>query len=170
MRLRSARPVQSKVRSRSPHGELLSRKLRIDLEFQGAGDLISLEESERLKTWLAEMVSTVAPEVDSVGVRLTDDTTMQEFNRRFRGHDKSTDVLSFIGGASPEGSHLGDILISAPQAERQAQESGIPLMRELQVLLLHGMLHCMGYDHETDDGAMERLERRHRDQWISADR
>ena len=60
---------------------------------------------------------------------------------------------------------MGDILISVPTARRQAAEAGHPVEREIRILLLHGLLHCMGYDHETDDGAMERLERKLRRVW-----
>lgn len=101
----------------------------------------------------------------SLGVRFAGDREMRRVNRGFRGKDKTTDVLSFPGGPE-DGGHLGDILISVPAARRQAEAAGHPVERELKVLLLHGLLHCMGYDHETDDGAMERLERKLRRIWI----
>ena len=88
---------------------------------------------------------------------------MREANRRHRAKDATTDVLSFPAGDNPGpegGRHLGDILISVPQAARQAQAAGHALDRELRVLLLHGYLHLLGYDHETDGGAMMRLQRR----------
>jgi probable rRNA maturation factor len=75
-------------------------------------------------------------------------------------------VLSFPGGASPDGRHLGDVVISVPHAGRQARAAGRSLARELRVLLLHGLLHCLGHDHERDGGEMERLERRLRRRWI----
>ena len=71
-------------------------------------------------------------------------------------------------GDGGEGSfHLGDVLISVPVARRQAGEAGHAVERELQILLLHGVLHCLGYDHETDQGQMARLERRLRRAWIA---
>lgn len=88
---------------------------------------------------------------------------MREFNQRYRDKDVPTDVLSFPGDDEPEpdGSrHLGDIVISVATAGRQAQSRGHSLPRELKRLTLHGYLHLLGYDHETDDGAMLRLERR----------
>jgi len=139
---------------------------RLEIEVQTSENLVSSKEIGDLKSWLAQVVSSVAPEVDSLGVKLTDDAAMQEINRHYRGQNKSTDVLSFSGSESPEGKHLGDILISTPQAERQANEVGISLFQELQLLLLHGTLHCLGYDHEVDDGTMERLERDLRGHWI----
>lgn len=115
-----------------------------------------------LRPWLRDLVVQLAPEAESLGVRFASDREVRRANRSFRGKDKTTDVLSFPG----DGEHLGDILISVPQARRQAAEAGHPVSRELKVLLLHGVLHCLGYDHETDQGEMERLERRLRRIWI----
>ena len=98
---------------------------------------------------------------DSVAVRLVSDNGMRSFNRRFRGKSASTDVLSFVGdgAADPAGvRHLGDILISVARAESQAREAQHALDRELKVLVLHGYLHLLGYDHETDDGEMMQLQ------------
>lgn len=112
--------------------------------------------ARRLAPWLARVLSEVAPQTRSLGVRFAGDRELRRVNRTWRGQDKPTDVLSFAGA---EG-HLGDILISVPTARRQAASAGQASERELKVLLLHGILHCLGYDHESDDGAMERLERR----------
>ena len=105
-----------------------------------------------------------ASSVSSLGVRFAGDRTMRRANREFRGKDQTTDVLSFPG----DGAHLGDVLISVPQARRQAAAAGRDPAREIQVLLLHGVLHCLGHDHEVDGGEMERLERRLRRRWIGA--
>ena len=91
---------------------------------------------------------------------------MRRLNRTYRGKDAPTDVLSFPGQETPEGPHLGDVVIAVPVARRQAEAAGHSSERELRVLLLHGVLHCLGYDHETDDGTMERLERRLRRRWV----
>lgn len=90
---------------------------------------------------------------------------LRTLNRRFRGRDHATDVLSFPGGETdpgPRGAawHLGDVAIGVPVARRQARRRGHSLAREAQILLLHGYLHLLGYDHETDQGQMQRLERR----------
>jgi probable rRNA maturation factor len=98
-----------------------------------------------------------------VGVCLVSDRVMREYNRRFRGISSTTDVLSFPDDGNqpgPEEPYLGDIVISVPAAWRQAREAGHGLARELKILALHGYLHLMGYDHETDDGTMVRIERR----------
>ncbi|HET6344849.1 MAG TPA: rRNA maturation RNase YbeY [Myxococcota bacterium] len=118
--------------------------------------------TRRLRPWLASLVADLAPDAESLGVRFVGDRGMRRVNRQFRHQDKTTDVLSFPGD---EG-HLGDILISVPTARRQAETAGHGVDRELKTLLLHGVLHCLGYDHETDQGEMERLERRLRRTWI----
>jgi probable rRNA maturation factor len=86
------------------------------------------------------------------------DGLLKRLNRVYRGKDRPTDVLSFPGPGASEG--LGDVLISVPAAERNARRLGRTLAQELDVLALHGFLHLLGYDHETDDGTMDRLERR----------
>lgn len=95
---------------------------------------------------------------------LVGDRAIRRLNREFRGADRPTDVLSFPFGEElePEGSplYLGDVIISLETARRQAARRKIPFRRELQNLILHGLLHLCGYDHETDQGEMRRLERR----------
>jgi probable rRNA maturation factor len=121
-----------------------------------------------LAPWLLAVVGELAPEADSFAVRFTSDRAMRQLNRQYRGKDQPTDVLSFPGGApSPEGRHLGDVVIAVPTARRQAAAAGHPTELELRVLLLHGVLHCLGHDHETDGGEMERLERRLRRRWLA---
>lgn len=124
-------------------------------------------DSAGLRPWLTRLVSELAPQADSLAVRFVGDRKMREFNRRYRDQDSTTDVLSFPGETTPEGVHLGDLLISYPQAARQTPE-GDDVERELRRLLLHGVLHCLGHDHESDDGEMERLEARLREEWIDA--
>lgn len=91
-----------------------------------------------------------------VGVRLMDDAAIQRLNRDFRGHDAPTDVLSFPAGT---GRYLGDLAVSVETARRQAREHGHAVEAEIEILLLHGLLHVLGYDHETDHGQMRRRER-----------
>ena len=94
-------------------------------------------------------------------VLLTTDATIRDLNRRFRGKDEATDVLSFPStnpAAGPE-KIAGDVAISVETARKQATEHGHALGVELRVLILHGLLHLAGYDHETDAGKMERRER-----------
>ena len=97
-----------------------------------------------------------------VSVLLTTDAEIRRLNRQFRGMDKPTDVLSFPAAALPEGPEqiAGDLAISVATAQRQAVEQGHSLSTEIKVLILHGLLHLAGYDHETDEGQMARRERR----------
>ena len=124
--------------------------------------------ARRLRPWLVRLLAAVAPQHESLGVRFCSDREMRRVNLSFRNLDKTTDVLSFPGedGDSSDGGHLGDILISMPVARRQAAAAGHGVEREIRTLLLHGVLHCLGYDHETDDGEMERVERRLRRTWL----
>ena len=92
-----------------------------------------------------------------VSVLLTTDTEIRRLNRRFRGKNKATDVLSFPAEPGPE-KLAGDLAISVPTSARQAAAHGHTLAIELKVLILHGLLHLAGYDHEIDDGQMARRE------------
>lgn len=94
-----------------------------------------------------------------VGVLLTGDDAIRTLNRKYRRIDKATDVLSFPAADTAEGL-AGDLVISLETALRQAQEHGHTLEIEIRVLLLHGLLHLAGYDHETDNGVMHRKEAR----------
>jgi probable rRNA maturation factor len=91
---------------------------------------------------------------------LTGDTELQDLNRDFLDKDAPTDVLSFP--ARDPGASLGDIAISWQRARDQAAAFGHPIETEIEVLLLHGVLHLLGHDHESDRGAMRRLETRWR--------
>lgn len=92
---------------------------------------------------------------------------MKQLNSTFRGKDAATDVLSFPFEAQPfepESDEIGDIVISAEQAQKQAAENGLSLEGEIKQLILHGVLHLCGYDHETDDGEMNARELELRDE------
>lgn len=94
-------------------------------------------------------------------VFLTDDETVRDLNERFRGKDKPTNVLSFPSPpGNPEG-HIGDIALAYGVCAREAGEQNKTLAQHLQHLVVHGVLHLVGYDHETDEEAerMEGLER-----------
>jgi probable rRNA maturation factor len=94
-----------------------------------------------------------------VTVLLTTDQAIRSLNRRFRGKNKPTDVLSFPAGGPVAGEMAGDLAISVPTASRQAAEQDHALSIEIKVLILHGLLHLAGYDHEIDEGQMGRRER-----------
>ena len=108
-----------------------------------------------LAVWLASVAPSGARGEVTVG--LVTDARVRTLNRRHRGVNKATDVLSF---PAEEPDVLGDIVIATGLARRQARGAGHALAVELRVLALHGLLHLLGYDHERDDGRMARLERR----------
>ncbi len=99
-----------------------------------------------------------------VTVLLTTDTTIRRLNRQFRGKNKATDVLSFPASQDVTREIAGDLAISVPTARGQAREQGHRLATEIKVLMLHGLLHLAGYDHEADSGQMARRELRLRSQ------
>jgi probable rRNA maturation factor len=114
-----------------------------------------------LARWLAAVAPAGAR--GTVCVALLGNAQIRELNRTYRRKDSATDVLSFPNPQSPIPSpynHLGDIAIATGVARRQAREAGHSLEAELRVLALHGLLHLLGYDHERDQGQMERLEAR----------
>ena len=92
-------------------------------------------------------------------VVLISDSAMKTYNRRFRGQDRTTDVLAFPDDEEngQENAYLGDILVCVETADRQRKKT---LLEELQLLSLHGLLHLLGYDHHTDGGKMQVLERK----------
>ncbi len=94
---------------------------------------------------------------------LTDDAALRRLNRDYLKHDYPTDVLSFPAGET-KGS-LGDIAISVDRARAQAKEHGHSLAAEIRILMLHGVLHLRGFDHEIDNGRMLRAEARWRQEF-----
>lgn len=92
------------------------------------------------------------PDDPEVSVVLCDDAFIQSLNAEYRGQDRPTDVLSF---AQNDLDLLGDIVISLPTAARQAQAAGWTLESEVALLGIHGLLHLLGYDDETEAGARE---------------
>jgi probable rRNA maturation factor len=94
---------------------------------------------------------------------ITNDAELRSLNARFRGKDYATDVLSFLyGNANAAGLSLGDIAISIQRARAQAREWRHAIEDEIGVLMLHGLLHLLGMDHESDSGQMKRTEIRWR--------
>lgn len=122
---------------------------------------------------IGEFVRKVLLEVERLGrlehpiveasIAIVDDREMTRLNRTFRGKNRTTDVLTFpaddsYADPSAAGRPLGDIVISQQQARRQAAEEGHALAVELRYLILHGVLHALGHDHDSDRGEMNALE------------
>jgi probable rRNA maturation factor len=115
--------------------------------------------SVRSLTQFLRMAQSAARLRGQVTVLLTTDNAIRRLNRQFRGIDRATDVLSFPAAGMALPGIAGDIAISVPAARRQAREQGHSLADEVKVLILHGLLHLAGYDHQVDNGRMERRER-----------
>lgn len=128
----------------------------IDLESNIHLDLTSFERF--VDEVIAAIEETNRGEFD---VAFVSDERMKELNKIFRGKDSTTDVLSFPHEPQPfepATKHLGDIVISAGQAAKQAAENDLSLEGEIKQLILHGVLHLCGYDHEADNGEMNARE------------
>ena len=107
------------------------------------------------KEMAEKMLQAIGGQHSSATIAFVSDKTIRELNNQFRGIDKATDVLSF---PAEEDDNLGDIAISVDTAATQCAENGLTLNEEIAQLMLHGLLHLSGYDHETDNGEMNRLE------------
>jgi probable rRNA maturation factor len=125
------------------------RRLTIDVVTSGA------TRAPGLGRWLASIAPARAR--GTMTIAIVPDGRVQQLNRRYRRKDAATDVLSF---PSDDRGYLGDVVIAAGVARRQARQAGHSLQHELRVLALHGLLHLLGYDHERDAGRMARVEAR----------
>jgi probable rRNA maturation factor len=136
------------------------RRLTIEVIISGA------TRAPGLGRWLASVAPARAR--GTMTIAIVPDGRVQQLNRRYRGTDSATDVLSFPASADrlrrgrppDERGYLGDVVIAAGVARRQARLAGHSLQHELRVLALHGLLHLLGYDHERDAGRMARVEAR----------
>jgi probable rRNA maturation factor len=108
-----------------------------------------------IATFARRVLRALNVERDDLAIAFVDDAAMRDLNRKFRRKNKTTDVLTFRGD---DPSHLGDIVISIDQARRQAADEKHSLATEVCYLVLHGILHALGYDHEKDSGEMDALE------------
>lgn len=129
----------------------------IDIEIEDEAWSAALPNAETLALEAAE----AATAEGGMAILLTDDETVADLNQRFRGKAGPTNVLSFPAPDNREG-HLGDIALAYGVCAREATEQGKSLAHHLQHLVAHGVLHLVGYDHQTETEAaeMEALERR----------
>ena len=112
-------------------------------------------DTEAWSTFANKALEAIGKSETSATIAFVSDKRIRELNRQFRGVDKATDVLSF---PAEEKFNLGDIAVSVDTAAMQAKENGLTLKDEISQLILHGLLHLCGHDHETDNGEMNRLE------------
>jgi probable rRNA maturation factor len=121
-------------------------------------------DGERWRAFAEGALKVVPAKGAGATVAFVSDRAMRTLNRRWRGKVGTTDVLSFPSGQEEfekgEGASLGDVVISVEQAARQAAEHGLEFENEIEQLILHGLLHLCGYDHERDGGEMNALELR----------
>ena len=112
-------------------------------------------DTNRWATFAEKSLIAIGKSESSATIAFVSDKRIRALNRQFRGIDKATDVLSF---PTEEESNLGDVAVSVETAVVQANENGLTFEHEIAQLILHGLLHLAGYDHETDNGQMNRLE------------
>ena len=125
--------------------EVVNRQRRLKLD------------TEAWTMFAAKALDAIGKSESSATIAFVSDKRIRELNRDFRGVDNATDVLSF---PAEEKFNLGDIAVSVDTAAVQAKENGLPFEGEIAQLILHGLLHLCGYDHEMDNGEMNRLELR----------
>jgi probable rRNA maturation factor len=116
-------------------------------------------DTQAWETFAERAANAIGKTDSSATIAFVSDKAIRRLNRQFRGIDKATDVLSFPADDADE-LNLGDIAISVDTATAQAKENGLTFEEEVAQLILHGLLHLSGYDHETDNGEMNRLELR----------
>ncbi len=124
--------------------------------------------TDRLRRLAARVLRAASPEGGELSVALVDDAAIAELNGAYRGRPRPTDVLSFsqlegLTPPAPMGHQLGDVVISVETARRQARERGRPLEEEMGALLIHGVLHLLGHDHERGGEEARRMFARERE-------
>lgn len=136
--------------------EIVNRQRKHEIE---EASLIGFAEQAARQVWR------IATQTGSeIVIAFVSERAMRELNQRFRGKNKVTDVLSFRAGTNDEADVvddtdlLGEIVICAARAARQASENDLSFDGENRQLILHGILHLCGFDHDTDDGEMNRIE------------
>ena len=117
---------------------------------------------KRWREFAGAALLAISKDERDVSIAFVSDDVIRKLNRQFRGQNYATDVLSFPSKAEAfeNQTDLGEIVISVQRAATQAKEHGLSFANEVEQLVLHGLLHLCGYDHETDRGQMNRMELR----------
>src|SRR5687768_5986982 len=115
-----------------------------------------------IRNLIERILSAVGESNAALSVEFIGDRRMRRLNAQYRGRDMTTDVLAFAmrEAPGPRSMSLGDVAISVPRAAKQAAEQGHPVKHELAVLLIHGILHLLGYDHERSAPEARRMRRK----------
>ncbi len=131
-----------------------------EIELQHEADIEGIDERALERVAAHALALEAVASGTELSVLLADDAAVRELNRAYRATDETTDVLAFAQSegeafAQPDGAppHLGDVIISMDTARRQAAEFAIAIQDEVAHLLVHGILHLLGYDHEDPDDA-----------------
>ena len=130
---------------------------RLELAIQRASRAAHIPPDARLRGWARAAVACSA----AVTLRYVAEAEARRLNREFRGRDYATNVLTFVYDDAPRGTLAGDVVICAPVVAREARAQGKAVEAHHAHLLVHGLLHLQGYDHERDEDAA-RMERRER--------
>jgi rRNA maturation RNase YbeY len=117
-----------------------------------------------IRNLIERILSAVGEPNAALSVEFIGDRRMRRLNAQYRGRDMTTDVLAFAmrEAPGPRSMLLGDVVVSVPRAAKQAAEQGHPVKHELAVLLIHGILHLLGYDHERGTSEAHRMRRKER--------
>lgn len=117
-----------------------------------------------IRNLIARILSAAGESNAALSVEFIGDRRMRRLNVQYRGRDRTTDVLAFAmrEAPGPRSKWLGDVVISVPRAAKQAGEQGHPVQHEMAVLLIHGILHLLGYDHERGGTEARRMRRKER--------
>lgn len=141
-----------------------AKRAKIDVDLvEDAGDWSFLENAQGLvESATAEVATDPVLKIRSaaVSVALSDDKNVAALNGQYRGKPKPTNILSFPSGKGSREGFIGDIIVAAETLQREAADEDIPVEHHFQHLIVHGLLHLLGFDHETEDEAeyMEALE------------
>ncbi len=133
---------------------------RLDLTVQYASNAENLPERSALRAWARAALDADVPRGGQITLRFVDTEEGQALNRDYRDKDYATNVLTFPYETEPR--VCGDIVICAPVVAREAGEQGKPLTAHYAHLVIHGVLHLLGHDHDTSDAEAEAMEARER--------
>lgn len=167
-----AKSISSEIRRQK--GEDKRQKVAAAIEFVNRQRLHALNRRAIIRL-AQDVLARIGRRNSAATITFIRDARMRELNREYRNLDKPTDVLAFayhenMGDNEPghDPAFLGDVVIAVETAARYASEQGISFETEINWLVIHGLLHLAGYDHETDKGEMRRLERRLRKELLSS--
>ena len=154
------KPSEKNSRKRSANSAVSVLKSGVTIDVSGKTPEVSRHE---LRQWSKAILRHLGQRQAELSLALVTDPQIHSLNRQYRKKDKPTDVLSFPLADAVQPSLLGDVVISLDTAARQAHRRHHSLREELQILLIHGILHLLGYDHEVSRSEAIRMHRKERE-------